>query len=109
MNCTELSCLLDEHDPDGLGRAERKAVEAHIADCEDCAGQWLASTGIAALRTETPPLPAGLRARVRELRELGDSEARTRRPLLIGSLLLLGAAATMFSTVSWPETRSAGR
>jgi hypothetical protein len=67
---------------------------------------------MARFRGEVPPLPAVLRERARQLHErVGPEacEARTRRPVIIGSLLLLGAAATMFSTVSWRDPSTASQ
>jgi anti-sigma factor RsiW len=108
MNCTDIARLLDTNaapDP-----ASRTAVELddHIASCAQCADQVLAARSVARLRRDVPPLPAGLQATARRLQQRNDEPVAraSRRPVLISSLLLLGAAATMFAVVPGPDDRA---
>jgi hypothetical protein len=62
---------------------------------------------MASFRSEVPAMPASLQQQARELQERCDSGRAgtgTRRPVIIGSLFLLGAAATMFAAVPWSDT-----
>lgn len=110
MNCKDISRILDEHEPGELSTAETDALDAHVLRCVDCARQLRASEGMIAFRSEVPPLPAALEERARNLRKRAESKAalgRTRRPVIIGSLLLLGAAATMYAAVPWGDAGTA--
>lgn len=112
MNCNDISRFLDEREAGELTSAELGELKAHVSSCEDCAGQWLASERIADFRSSVPALPAPLAERVRQLRDQGDVQpgpSRTRRPVIIGSLLLLGAAATTLAAFSWQDTRTANQ
>ena len=106
MNCTDISRILDERELAGLTAAERGALDAHVAACRDCAAQLSADRSLAALRTVIPPLPTALAERARELAALDEvrtAPQRSRRPILLGSLFLLGSAATMLGAVGWRE------
>lgn len=110
MNCNDISRILDEQRMSDLSAAGMDEVEAHVAGCAACADQVLASERVASLRPEVPPLPAALAERVRNLQEPAESNAvpgHTRRPVIIGSLFLLGAAATMYAAVPWRDTGAA--
>lgn len=112
MNCDDVIRLLDEHEAAGLSAAESAEAEAHIAQCTECAQQWLASERIAQFRTAVPPLPAALRERARRLEaacETTEAPKSTRRPLIFGSLFLLGATATTFTAVTWRDASAANR
>lgn len=112
MNCQDIADFLDERGPEALSRAERPALAAHLAGCPDCAAQWRAAESLQSFRSDTPPLPAALSERawqLQELRQPPDRAGRSRRPVLIGSLLLLGAAATMFASAPWSDASAAER
>lgn len=112
MNCHSVTHWLNDRDPADLSAAENAALKAHIAKCPDCAEQCSISAGVASFRSEVPPLPSSLHERAWQLQALRDSKAsrrRTRRPIIVGSLLLLGAAATMFATVPFSDTSPAER
>jgi hypothetical protein len=106
MNCTDFSRILDGCTLADLPEREAISFRAHISDCSGCASQHAADSGIATFRADVPVLPDSLQARARQLQEQFDGKAEqrpTRRPILIGSLLLLGAAATMFTAIPREE------
>ena len=110
MNCQDIAHILDERGPGALSATERAGFEAHLSQCAECAAQRRVSESLLSFRSEPPPLPAALRERARQLQELRQSpvsERRTRRPVIIGSLFLLGAAATMFAGAHWSDTSAA--
>jgi len=110
MNCKDIARLLDESEISSLSPAAMAELEAHVAACVDCAGQCLASEQMAGFRGDVPPLPASLHEAARHLSDHCEAtarERRTRRPVIIGSLLLLGAAATMFAPVPLSDTGAA--
>jgi hypothetical protein len=112
MNCHDISHILDERGTAALSTAERADFDAHIARCAECAGQSRASERLLSFRTDVPPLPAALQDRARQLEDLRSAKApasRSRRPLLIGGLLLIGAGATMFAAVPWGDTSTANQ
>jgi len=109
MNCSDIARMLDTTGEASAGSLRTASVEAHVATCERCAGQLVADRSLASFRTDVPPVPASLQARARQLQDQFDARAAgrpTRRPVLIGSLLLLGAAATMFVAVPGPDDRA---
>lgn len=112
MKCNDIARILDERAPSALSSAESAALEAHLLHCDDCTAQWRASEQLQSFRSEVPPMPASLRERARQID--GDSESTrreraSRRPLIIGSLLLLGAAATMFTAIPLRDSRAANQ
>jgi hypothetical protein len=110
MNCNDISRILDEREIAALCAADLAEFKAHLSACSDCSGQSLASQRVLAFRSAVPPLPASLHERAEQLYEqrmLTAGERRTRRPVLIGSLFLLGAAASLFGTVPWSDTSPA--
>ena len=112
MNCNDISRFLDGHQRSALSAAEKHQLEAHVSQCADCAGQWLASESMASFRSEVPPMPAALAERTRQLQDQCESKAapdQSRRPVIIGSLLLLGAAATMFAVVPGQDASTASQ
>ena len=109
MNCTDVSRILDHCTLKELTTTKAAAFDAHVANCEACADQHAVQSSLATFRADVPALPASLQARAFQLHEqfAGARERRpTRRPVLIGSLFLLGAAATMFSVIP-PEEDTA--
>ena len=110
MNCEDIVHVLDERGIASLGPKERALANAHLAVCASCASQWRAIEALQSFRSAPPPMPASLHERARELREqrlIAAAERRTRRPVLIGSLLLLGAAASLFATVPLGDANAA--
>jgi hypothetical protein len=111
MNCNDVSRWLDEPEIAGLSAAELTELEAHITGCAECAGQCLASEQMKSFRADVPPMPESLYERARQLRDLCESNASprktSRRPVIFGSLLLLGAAATMSSAIPWRDASTA--
>ena len=111
MKCNDISQLLNERELSELSPAETAALEAHVLDCAACAAQCLASERMTVFRPDTPPMPASLHEQVRRLRavcEATTSPRSTRRPVIIGSLFLLGAA-TMFAAIPLRGTSTANR
>jgi hypothetical protein len=112
MNCDDIGWVLDERGVAALSPFEKADFEAHIAGCLECALQCRVSERLLPFRSDVPPLPESLIERARQLHELRAAtarERRSRRPVLIGSLMLLGAVATMFAAVPWTDTRAANR
>jgi anti-sigma factor RsiW len=109
MKCNDISQILDERELSELSTAELADLESHVSRCAECARQCLASEQLMSFRSNMPAMPASLHERARHLHALCESatEQSTRRPVIIGSLLLLGAAATMFATVPWHDTSTA--
>lgn len=106
MNCTDVSRILDGCPDATLPRLRAAAFDEHISACSDCADQHASATRLAHFRADVPPLPDSLRVRAEQLHQQFDSERErrpTRRPVLLGGLLLLGAAATMFSVIPREE------
>ena len=112
MNCEDIARILDEQELSALTVADSDALEAHAAVCGSCSGQLLASRQVAALRSQVPALPAALAERIRNLHEGVESKrgpTRSRRPVIIGSLCLLAAAATLSAGLPWQESGAAER
>lgn len=106
MNCKQITHLLDRSESSELSAADTIAINSHAVHCAACAAQVRVSRAMAAFRSEVPELPASLQERARCLQSLCDTtarERRSRRPVLIGSLLLLGAAASLFTPVQWRD------
>jgi anti-sigma factor RsiW len=113
MNCDDIAWILDERRVAALSPFERADFDAHIARCDECAAQCRADEQVFSFRSDVPPLPSSLSETARQLHEARAAAAlerrTTRRPVLIGSLLLLGAAATMFAGAPWSDVRPANR
>jgi anti-sigma factor RsiW len=110
MNCDDIAWILDERRIAALSPFERADLDAHIARCPDCAAQCRASESLGSFRAEVPPLPAALVERALELQQLRATaavERRARRPVLVGSLLLLGVAASMLAPIPWSDSNAA--
>ena len=106
MKCIDVTMLLDGRIEAAPAAAEGAAIDAHAAGCGACADQRAAARHVAGFRADVPALPETLLARARQLEDQLDGSPQrspTRRPVLIGSLLLLGAAATMFSVIPREE------
>jgi len=112
MNCDDITRLLDERALAQLSAAEAGAIEAHAAQCPECARQWLASESLARFRADVPALPPALREQARRLHAACETPVvrkSTRRPLLFGSLFVLGAAATTVTAFTWQDASAANR
>jgi hypothetical protein len=112
MNCDDITWILDERRVAVLSPFEKADFDAHIARCPDCALQSRASASLASFRDEVPPLPPALVERALELQQLRSAaalERRARRPVIIGSLLLLGVAASMLAPIPWSDSSTANR
>jgi hypothetical protein len=109
MNCSDILRILDERDVVDPALADEAGFRNHVLACRDCASQVQASEGVAAFRVNVPQLPAGLQECALQLQsrlEAQSARRPSRRPVLIGSLFLLGAAATMFAVVPGPDDRA---
>jgi hypothetical protein len=112
MNCNDINRVLDEREATELSAAESAGIEAHVAHCTECAQQVSASAHMTQFRCDVPPLPAALREHARRLQAACESAPppkSTRRPLIFGSLFVLGAAATTFTAVAWRDASAANR
>ena len=112
MNCDDITRLLDERELSQLSAAEVRDIEAHVAQCAECARQCLASERMARFRCGVPALPPALREQAHRLHAACESPAvrkSTRRPLLFGSLFVLGAAATAVTAFTWQDASAANQ
>ena len=107
MNCTEVAAILDTHRSARLAAAERAAVDMHLLECDDCAAAWLAQTELLALRV--PPMPTTLpeRALLASRAPRSAEPRRARLPIVIGSVLLAGAALAGVTIVAVTRSTSA--
>jgi hypothetical protein len=98
MNCHDISLLLDTRDIRRLTTTERQSVETHLQDCAECAHDWRTQQRV--LGGQVPAMASDLPARIWSSLEPSAStkltRLRARGTLLLGSLLLIGAAAAMF-------------
>lgn len=112
MNCDDIAEILDGRGIAALSPFDRVDFDAHVARCPDCAAQRLASDRLVTFRAEVPALPPALVERALELHEIRAAaarERRTRRPVIVGSLLAFGAIAAMLAGVPWREARASNR
>src|SRR5687768_1345370 len=107
MSCNDISSILDTHRSARLAPAERSRVDAHLAACMDCTAAWDAQSELLALRV--PPVPATLLERALLASRLPQSATprRARLPVVIGSVLLAGAAAAAVTIVSMTREQTA--
>ena len=106
MSCNDVASVLDTHRSTRLATAERAQIDAHLAACADCAAAWTAQTELLALRV--PAVPATLLERALLASRLPQSAPvrRARMPVVVGSVLLAGAAAAAVTIVSWTGSPS---
>jgi HEAT repeat protein len=91
VNCKDINYLLDAHAPEEMTRAQRDAVDQHLASCPSCSEDWANVREVAAL--PVPAMSAGLHARIAAgLPAQVVAPRRAFRPFLVGGLLLAGAA-----------------
>ena len=107
MSCNDIASILDTHRSARLAPAERARVDAHLAACADCTAAWHAQNELLALRV--PAMPATLLERALLASRLPQSAParRARMPVVIGSVLLAGAAAAAVTIVSMTRSPSA--
>lgn len=104
MNCEDVSRRLDECEPRAVSGAETPDLEAHLAECSHCAEQALVARRLRSFRTEVPPVPVALRDLAWQLEDAHESNCGrgpSRRPVIIGSLLLFGVAASALLAPPW--------
>ena len=106
MSCQAVASILDQHRSARLAPAERAEVDAHLAECNDCASAWHAATELLALRV--PPMPATLLERVlRATRPPQSPPARRARvSIAVAGALVAGAAlagAGFVAVTRWPS------
>ena len=106
MSCNDIASILDTHRSARLATAERARVDAHLAACADCTAAWHAQTELLALRV--PAMPATLLERALLASRLPQSAParRARMPIVVGSVLLAGAAAAAVTLVSMTREQS---
>jgi hypothetical protein len=99
MNCQHISRTLDSRDVNALSATERSDCEAHAAVCPHCAPTWVVYTRLAAI--PVPAMSADFVARCEKLvaaqGRVTNFRRRPGRVVLLGSILVLAAAAAMFS------------
>ena len=107
MSCNDIASILDTHRSARLAPAERARVDAHLAACADCTAAWHAQNELLALRV--PAMPATLLERALLASRLPQSAParRARLPVIVGSVLLAGAAAAAVTIVSMTREPSA--
>ncbi len=107
MSCNDIASILDTHRSARLAGAERAGVDAHLAVCTDCTAAWDAQRELLALRV--PPVPATLLERALLASRLPQSAPprRARLAVVVGSVLLAGAALASLTIVSLTRSPSA--
>ena len=98
MRCEDIEALLNEHADAALSPAQRQAVDAHLATCEDCRGAWLAAQALRAHRALPMRVPPeGLFARLATARH-ARTTARPMSPWVaaIGGAFAAGLAIVAF-------------
>ena len=100
MSCNDVASVLDTHRATHLAPAERARVDAHLAACADCSAAWYAHGELLALRV--PPVPTTLLERALLASRVPPSAEprRARLPIILGSVLLAGAAAAAVTIAS---------
>ncbi|HUG73700.1 MAG TPA: zf-HC2 domain-containing protein, partial [Steroidobacteraceae bacterium] len=97
MNCQDIAQILDDGDTRRLDTGLRRAVEAHIAGCPECARDWHNHDHLTT--RSLPAMPPVLVARCRELTACatpaGRSQRTGKRYIVVGALAALAAAAAM--------------
>lgn len=93
MNCEEVNAVLDSRSPGALTLRQRQDIDRHFVSCAHCRAAWAAYGELAALTV--PPAPHDLRSRVAAALAARASRpaGAIRRSLVVGSVVLAGAAA----------------
>ncbi len=99
MNCGDISLILDDGDTSALGDEPRNAVDAHLAECDDCARDWKLHARL--VHKKLPALPSDL---VEECSALAAADSATdlprrkwKRGAVAVSVAVLAAAAAMLT------------
>lgn len=104
MNCQEANHLLDG-DPQRLSPAQSESIHRHVAGCHACGEEW--ADWQAMLLLPVPATPASLWPRIiAALPVRREPRRRAWRPLVIGGVLL-GGAALAGAWVEWVRHASA--
>lgn len=97
MNCHDILLILDTRDIRRLTSTEKQSVESHLQDCAECASEWRTHQRVLGSRAALE-MANDLPARIwSSLPTASTQQAglRSRRTPVLGSLLLIGAAAAM--------------
>ena len=97
MNCQNIAEILDEGDTRNLSAAERRALEVHIAGCEECRAAFAAheAMGAMVLPAMSPDLEEQC-CRLVVARTASSGRRVGGRPFVVVGLLLAGVAAAAF-------------
>lgn len=105
MNCQDISLLLDDGDPGALDASALAEVQVHLDSCADCAADW--NMQVRLMRRELPEpdevFVSRLWQAMARAASSGRGAVRSGRPLLLGGILLVGAAAAMLSIGPFDE------
>jgi TonB family protein len=93
MSCNDVASVLDNHRTARLKPAERAVIDAHLASCADCSAAWQATAELNALRIPAAPSTLLERALLASRLPQSAPARRARMPIIVGSVLLVGAAA----------------
>ncbi|MEO8315442.1 MAG: HEAT repeat domain-containing protein [Pseudomonadota bacterium] len=124
MNCSDISLILDDRDTGTLDDGLRKAADAHVAECRDCARDWKLHTRLVARKFPALPpdlldecsalavsSPAALGTRRKGshaalITSVPTAGRRANRKLLWGSLIVLAAAAATVVPLSMQNAQT---
>lgn len=105
MNCQDFALVLDDQGFDALDAESRSTALAHLESCGDCRRDRELQARLVA--RSVPPMPKNLVADCRALvasHPQADRGQRARsRFILIGTLVVVAAAAAMLVAYLWPE------
>jgi TonB family protein len=107
MSCNDVASVLDHHRIALLKPAERAAIGAHLASCEDCSAAWQATGELLALRIPATPATLLERALLASRAPQNAQSRRARSAVVAGAVLLAGAAAAAVAIVSMTREQSA--
>lgn len=106
MNCRDITEILDNRKGATLPVAERRAAEAHVASCADCAGEWSIEGCLATLPDIT--VPQDFRSRCRAVVASRSSRVlpagSRRRVIMVAMAALAAAAAVMVLLPRTPDS-----
>jgi hypothetical protein len=99
MNCQDIARIIDTQRFSSLTANEKQAAEQHARCCCECAPRWAAHAQLA--EQPIPPMPADFAMRCRTLAAAAPvrvtASARGRRLALVGSFVIVAAAAGMLT------------